>query len=170
MFEGWDGFYLLIGSASAGLIGLLFVVMTLMSGVDRDRAMRGASLYTTPIVFHFAVVLVISALSAVPGLTAAVAGLAVMACALAGVVYVAVIAPPLRKGIPPETPHWSDFWCYGVVPGVVYLGLAAAAAMIWAAPRGAAYGVGADLLALLLISIRNAWDLVTWLAPRANSG
>jgi hypothetical protein len=28
--------------------------------------------------------------------------------------------------------------------------------------------VAAALLALLLVSIRNAWDLVTWLAPRAS--
>jgi hypothetical protein len=32
MFNGWSGFFTLTGSAGAGLIGLLFVVVTL--GVD----------------------------------------------------------------------------------------------------------------------------------------
>ena len=166
MFQGWDGFYLLIGSASAGLIGLLFVVTTLMADVDRPRAMRAAALYTTPIVFHFAVVLVVSALSAVPRLPNWAAGLVIAAGALAGMAYAAVIAPQMRKGIAPEAPHWSDFWCYGVAPGGIYLGLGLSAATAWFAPAAAAYGVGLALLALLLISIRNAWDLVTWLAPR----
>ena len=48
MFRGWDNYYFMIGSAGAGLIGLLFVVVTLTQGIDRDRALRGASLYMTP--------------------------------------------------------------------------------------------------------------------------
>jgi hypothetical protein len=32
--------------------------------------------------------------------------------------------------------------------------------------RHAPYGVALCLLLLLVIAIRNAWDLITWLAPR----
>ena len=167
MFHGWDGFYLMIGSASAGLIGLLFVVATLTSGRDPVTAARGNRLYLSPTVFHFAVVLVISAMAAAP-LSAPTAAMIVAACALAGVAASAVITPQLRNGASAEAPHWSDLWCYGVAPGLLYLGLGAAAAMaIWSSPQRAAYGVGFVLLALLLLAIRNAWDLVTYLAPRA---
>ncbi len=54
-------------------------------------------------------------------------------------------------------------------PAAVYVGLGAAAAGIWISPRAAAYGVAPALLAVLLISIRNAWDMVTWLAPRGGA-
>ena len=34
----------------------------------------------------------------------------------------------------------------------------------------APYAVAANTLALLLIGVRNAWDLVTWLAPSGSAG
>ena len=169
MFEGWDGFYLLIGSAASGLIGLLFVVTTLMSGIERPRALQAASLYTSPILFHFAVVLVISALTAVPRLPSTVVGLIIGGCALVGMIYALRTASRLHNRASSSEAHWSDFWCYGVAPAAVYVGLGAAAAGIWVSPRAAAYGVAPALLAVLLISIRNAWDMVTWLAPRGGA-
>jgi len=39
MFEGWDNYFVLLGTASAGLIGLLFVVITLTSNFERSRAL-----------------------------------------------------------------------------------------------------------------------------------
>ena len=52
MFHGWENYYLLIGSAAAALIGLMFVVVTLTAGRDRDEVERGKQLYTSPIVWH----------------------------------------------------------------------------------------------------------------------
>ena len=47
---------------------------------------------------------------------------------------------------------------------LLYLGLCAAAlALCWRA-SWAAEAIAALLLILLLLSIRNAWDLVTWIA------
>ena len=58
MFEGWDNYFVLTGTASGGLIGLLFVVVTLTSGLERGRALRASGIYMTPTLVHFAVVLV----------------------------------------------------------------------------------------------------------------
>ena len=33
MFDGWDNYFVLLGTAAAGLIGLLFVVVTHSAGV-----------------------------------------------------------------------------------------------------------------------------------------
>ena len=71
MFQDWDSFFLLIGTAAGALIGLLFVVETLTVGFERDSALRGARVYITPIVFHFAAVLVVSAAALAPRLSAA---------------------------------------------------------------------------------------------------
>ena len=68
MFEGWDNFYLMIGPAAVGLIGLLFVVVTLTAGFERSRAIRGQALYLTPTALHFAMVMVISAVAMAPRL------------------------------------------------------------------------------------------------------
>ena len=166
MFQGWDSFYLLIGSAAAGLIGLLFVVATLTGNRELASALRGARLFLTPTVFHFAVVLVLSALALAPGPVPHAVGLLVGAAALAGLVYSAAITVALVRGEAHETPHWSDFWCYGIVPAAIYLGVAGMAVALWVAAPCAVPGLAVLLLVLLLAAVRNAWDLVTWLAPR----
>ena len=47
-------------------------------------------------------------------------------------------------------------------------GLVGAAGAVWFIPHGAAYAIGAIMLALLLIGIRDAWDLATYLLQRAS--
>ena len=60
-----------------------------------------------------------------------------------------------------------DMWWYGIIPGVVYLGLGCAAFMVLAGSVWSASAVAAALMALLLVSIHAEWDLVTFLAPMA---
>ncbi|HTK33922.1 MAG TPA: hypothetical protein VL358_01380 [Caulobacteraceae bacterium] len=166
MFHDWDSFYLLIGSAAAALIGLLFVVATLTSSLETESAATGASVFMTPTVFHFAVVLVLSAMALTPGMTPTLACAAVGAAALIGLIYSAVVSWTIHRGKVPTTPHWSDLWCYGVTPAAIYLALGAAAAGLCARTADAPLALGALLTALLLVGVRNAWDLVTYLAPR----
>src|SRR5271168_2320669 len=64
-----------------------------------------------------------------------------------------------------EAPHWSDFWLYGAAPTGVHTVLVAAAVAIWAQVAWAAEALAGVLLALLLLGMRNAWDLITWMAP-----
>ena len=45
MFEGWENFYLIVGPSAAALIGLMFVVVTLTAGRERDDT-RAASTST----------------------------------------------------------------------------------------------------------------------------
>lgn len=171
MFEGWDNFYLMLGPAAAGLIGLLFVVVTLTSGLDRSKSARGQALYLTPTVVQFAVVMTVSAVAMAPRLGVAATGIIVAASALVGMIN-AVRASlgiwALRRS--EDNPHWSDFWCYGVAPLVVYLGLCLATAGVFARAAWTPQTVAATLLVLLLVGIRNAWDLVTWIAPMRSSG
>jgi hypothetical protein len=165
MFSGWGEYYLLIGSGAAALIGLLFIVATLTSNMDRSTVRVGASLYTSPIVFHLAVVLVLSAMALAPGVGRTAAGLACGAASLAGLIAAVKIVLGIRSRLDAR-PHWSDLWCYGVGPGLVYLALAFVSASILMNRPGAETGVAVAALALLLVAIRNAWDLVTWLVPR----
>ncbi len=171
MFHDWENFYFLMGSAGAGLIGLLFVVVTLTSGFERSQALRGSALYMTPAAIQFAVVLTVSAVAIVPGLplwgTAALFGL----IALVGIFYAIRtcigISRPIDNNNPP---HWSDMWMYGVTPAIAYVVFVAAAVAVWTRADWAPYAVAAVLMALLLVGIRNAWDLITWIAPMRDAG
>src|SRR5438046_9194390 len=70
MFERWDEFYLLAGSAAAVLIGLIFVVMTLMQARPRSSVLAGTKLYMGPVVLQASFVLVLSAAALVPTIDA----------------------------------------------------------------------------------------------------
>lgn len=170
MFEAWENFYLIIGPSAAALIGLLFVVATLTRGRDSDTIARGNSLYMTPVVFHFAVVMVLSATASIASLPREAMAVLIGVCALAGFSHAAHICFAIQTQDTPEPNHWSDIHCYGGVPAATYAFLAGAAGAVWIGAPGAANLLGFTLLALLLISIRNAWDLVTFLAPRQNEG
>ena len=63
-------------------------------------------------------------------------------------------------------PHWTDAWFYGAIPAAIYVLLAVVAWAFWTEQQWAVNGVAVVINAILLISIRNEWDLVTWLAPR----
>lgn len=167
MFHAWESFYVTLGSASAGLIGLMFVVTTLTAGHDRSKAMRGASLYLTPVVLHFATVLAISAAALAPAPWIGVQAVLFAVIAIVGLGNTALAAAGIRSG---EVPHWSDFWCYGVAPAMLYAVLLGGAFGLWSASAWALWASAGAAIALLLLSIRNAWDLVIWITPHRDDG
>src|SRR5665213_1959304 len=130
MFHGWDSFYMMLGSASAGLIGLVFIVVALTSGFDRARAMRGSSRFMTPTVMQFAVVLLVSAMASAP-IGAGLARLGLVVVALAAMAHAVRNAHRMFVGDGEPPSHWSDPWCYGAAPAVAYLLLALTAAAGW---------------------------------------
>ena len=171
MFEGWSDYFVLLGTAAAGLIGLLFVVVTLTTSIDRSRALRAGGIYMTPIAIHFGVVLSISAITLVPRLTppqiaALIALFAVLG--FSGAMRTCFGILDFHKSADP--PHWSDFWGYGAAPAAAYVVLEAAAYGVWRGADWAVYLLAAVLLVLMLVAIRNAWDLLTWMAPGRDAG
>jgi hypothetical protein len=168
MFEAWENYYLIVGPSAAALIGLMFVVVTLTAGRDRQQVERGKHLYTSPIVWHLGVVVVLSGLASAPTVTsrwfgAVSGGLALLGIAMGIRSAVGIARVPLSG----EENNQFDIWWYGLVPAMAYAGLGAAAALIlWQHPWGAS-ATAAALMALLLVSIHGEWDLVTFLAPDA---
>jgi hypothetical protein len=168
MFEHWDSFYLLIGGAAGALIGLLFIVVTLIRGGDGGLQLRGASVFMTPTVAQLAMVLVLSALATAPGLSDHATGLIFGTCALAALGFTGrALAMLALRSV--QSTHWSDMWAYGVAPFAASLALGLSAAAVWIAPQWAARGVAASVVAMLLIAIRNAWDLVTWITAKGGN-
>jgi hypothetical protein len=167
MFHGWENFFYLIGSAAGALIGLMFVVITLTAGHAPRRVSRGARVYVTPIVFHYAVVLVVSAISEVSGLQFWAVSVILTFFAIAGLVYSAATTIRLcRRGWEDPIPDRSDKCFYGFLPTIIYVAFAVSAGAVWVVERKAVLAIGAIMLALLLLGIRNAWDLATTLALR----
>jgi len=65
--EAWESFYVIVGSSAGALIGLQFVVITLIADVPLTPAYAQAGeAFTTPSVVHFGVVLLMSAILSAP--------------------------------------------------------------------------------------------------------
>src|ERR1700685_4091364 len=62
----WDSFYVIVGSAAGALIGLQFVVMTLVAQRPPIRAAEAGAAFATPTIVHFGTALLLSALSRAP--------------------------------------------------------------------------------------------------------
>jgi hypothetical protein len=168
MFQGWANFYLLIGGAAGGLIGLLFIVITLIRGGETGLKLSGASVFMTPTVAHLAMVLTLSALATAPRMTPEASGALFIAGAVACMGFTGRALFMLAAGSVKST-HWSDIWGYGAAPFAASVALAVSAAAAWFAPEWGARGIAVSVVAILLIAVRNAWDLVTWITSKGGA-
>jgi hypothetical protein len=161
--NGWENFYVIVGSSAGALIGLQFVVMTLIAGrsVARGEAQAGDA-FSTPSVVHFGVVLLLSAVLSAPwdgiGAVAVLWGLV----GLIGIVYVAVVARRMRAQTVYK-PVFEDWLFHVLLPLAAYAILAGSAFVARSSALTALFLVGAAALLLLFVGIHNAWDTVTHL-------
>jgi len=157
----WESFYVIVGGGAAALIGLQFVVLTLIAEKPVLAAPEAGAAFATPTIVHFGAVLLLAALVRMPWhMITPAAGLWGFA-GLAGAVYVLVVARRMRvqKAYLPELEDWLF---HVVLPFAAYATLAISA---WAASshmREALFGVGGAAVALLFIGIHNAWDAVSY--------
>ncbi len=163
MGERWETFYLMVGSSSAALIGLLFVVVTLNADSRASSREAGLHLFVTPIVFHFAMVFLVSTLPLMPDVGPQTMGIGVSTVGTFGLLLVASTLVRMIFGALP-VPHWTDYIFYGGLPLVLYACLLACGIGLLSGAGFAAHGLAAAVLALLFLGIRDAWDLATWLA------
>ncbi len=157
----WDSFYVIVGSSAGALIGLQFVVMTLIAERPPIRAEEAGAAFATPTIVHFSAVLLLSALLRAPwgtiSMPAALWGL----MGLVGVVYVAIVAGRMRRQSS-YRPAAEDWIFHVLLPCATYALLLASALAARTHAREAMFGVGAAALLLLFTGIHNAWDAVAY--------
>ena len=161
----WENFYVIVGSSAGALTGLTFVAVTLVAGYRRPGASRGIAAFNTPTVVHFGTVLLVAAVLSAPWSALSPAALLLGLCGLAGVLYAAIVVRRLRRleqGL--YTTVLEDWLWYAVCPLVAYSALLAAAILLPGSPVPALFGIGAVMVLLLFMGIRNTWDIVTYVA------
>lgn len=167
MFRGWENFYLIVGPSAAALIGLVFVVVTLTNARDPEQLELGKQLYTSPIVWHLGVVLLLSCAAMAPSIAPRQFGVLTVAASLLGLGFGLRSAMGINRERLTGADTLFDMWWYGIVPALAYVALGAAGVAVIAGETWSATAMAAAIMALLLVSIHAAWDLVTFLAPRA---
>ena len=164
--SAWEAFYVIVGSSGGALIGLQFVVITLIAD-RRDRSTSGGlGAFATPTVVHFTGALAVSALMSAPWPSARALSLAIGAIGVGGLVYAAVV---VRRSLRQTAykPVWEDWLWYSALPCLAY-GAFAFAAFRHPESSTTLLTIGGGALGLLLIGIHNAWDTVTHLVVSAS--
>lgn len=158
----WENFYVIVGSSAGALIGLQFVVLTLIAAMPmaRGTAQAGAA-FSTPNVVHFGAVLLLAGILSAPWKDISLASVVWGLLGLSGIVYEIIVARRMRVQRVYK-PVFEDWLFHVVLPFAAYATLAAAAFAAGSYLREALFGIGAAALLLLFIGIHNAWDAVTY--------
>ena len=160
--QGWENFYVIVGSSAGTLIGLQFVVMTLLADmpIARSDAQAGEA-FGTPNVVHFGVVLFLSAVVSAPWHGITIVAVLWGLVGLSGVVYAVVVARRMRSQTVYK-PVFEDWLFHLLLPLTVYAMLAVSACAAYSHARPALFTLGAGALLLFFIGIHNAWDTVMY--------
>jgi len=161
LLSTWSSFYIMTGSAAASLTGLMFVVITLVT--TRERSNRdGVATFSTPTVMHFAGALLVSAVLVAPWHSLFFAALSTGLVGLWGVGYL-VRVTYLTKRLTIYQPDTEDWIWYTVLPFVAYGTIFLGSVTLEWLPAKSLFALAGGVLLLILIGIRNAWDVVTFL-------
>src|SRR5687767_6874137 len=95
----WQNFFMIMGTAAATLTGLMFVVTTLIAGIDAQLSTlhAGVSAYNTPIVVQFATVLLLAGIFSAPWQTLSSLSLLLGLVGLGMVFYSIIVLRRMRR-------------------------------------------------------------------------
>ena len=156
----WANFFVIVGSSGGALIGLQFVVMTLIAD-GRQGTQEGAlGAFGTPTVVHLTGALVVSAIMSAPWPSRASLSIAVGVCGAGGLVYSAIVIYRAWHQTDYE-PVWQDWLWFILLPCAVYGTLGVTSLFLRVNAPAAMFVIAGTALSLLLIGIHNAWDTVT---------
>jgi hypothetical protein len=157
----WDSFYVIVGSAAGALIGLQFVVLTLIAQHPPEGAADAGAAFGSPTIFHFGSTLFLSTLLHVPWGTITIAAAIWGLLGIGGVIYTAIVVRRMRRQTAYK-PVFEDWLFHILLPLVAYAVLAVSWFGAFLNPREALFGVGGATLLLLFIGIHNSWDNVSY--------
>jgi hypothetical protein len=162
----WHEFYTLLGTASATMVGLLFVAASVASGVfsaDRRAPLR---VFLSASVVHFGSILAASLIVLAPVGDWVLFGALVLGCGVFGLGYSCLAwRDTVRDGLSKRI-EWDDRTWYIVLPIVCYVcETGAGVALVLGSSLGCA-GLAVSVGMLLVVGIHNAWDITVWTITR----
>jgi len=160
VLSAWESFYVIVGSSGGALIGLQFVVITLIADRRPVTSPGSVAAFGTPTVVHLTMALIVSAIMSAPWKSLEPVSMVLAICGVAGLLYGAIV---IRRALRQTTyqPVLEDWIWHAVLPCTTYAAVAGAAGLLRRDATLGLFAVAASALLLLLIGIHNAWDTVT---------
>jgi hypothetical protein len=163
----WHDFYVLMGTAGATLLALLFVALSLGAGFLTEDRQSATRTFMSPVVVHFTSVFFLAAVALFPWhqikiFAGLIAATAVIGAILSTYITIRVVRTDL-------TNYLEDYFAYGLLPDLAYLALLVAAVSIYLEKEFGLDALAGTLLLLAVVNIRNAYDLTLAMARRHRS-
>jgi hypothetical protein len=159
--EQWHEFFLLCGTAAVTLTGALFVVISLGPSIIASENQTGVRAFISPNAVYFTSVLIVSHMMLSSAIPRELTGGLLCLGSLLSMLYLWSTRAPRRWR--ENRLSKMDWVWYIALPYCAYaLTLAAGVAVLRDAAH-ALFGVAATMVFLLVIGIRNAWDLAVWM-------
>ncbi len=157
----WDSFYLIVASAAGALIGLQFVVMTLVADRPHNALPEAGAAFATPTIIHFGTTLLLSALLRAPWHATTIPAFLWGVIGLSGIIYTMIVTRRIRK-LAAYRADLEDWLFHVGLPTASYAILALSSLAAHAYLHEVLFGVGGAALLLLFVGIHNAWDAVAY--------
>jgi hypothetical protein len=164
MMKEWHDFYVLVGTASATLLGLLFIAVSLGAGFLTEERQSATRTFMSPVVIHFTSVFFLSAIALFPShqagfFAALIGGTAAIGAIISTYITIQVVRTDMTNYI-------EDYLAYGLLPGLGYFALLVASVSIYFEKDFGLNALAGALLLLAIVNIRNAWDLLLTMIHR----
>lgn len=154
--RAWRDFFIVTAGAGAGLIGAMFVVISIGIGFLTRERLPGTHAYITSTVVHLGAAVLASLWTMVPAQGWLGFGIVLVAGGVAGAIYDGTIVVAVHR----FSFDWTDYLWYTAMPLIAYLALIAAGLMSLTHSIHTVEAVAAAVVLLLVCGVRNAWDMI----------
>ena len=165
----WENFYVIVGSSGGAMIGLQFIVITLIAEMRKRTSIDSIRAFGTSTIMHLGGAFLVSAIMSAPWPSIYTLSIALSICGLTGLSY-GMIATHRAGRQQDYHPVWEDWLWFFILPTSIYVVLFIAALLLHTTAPLALYLIAAAALGLLFVGIRNAWDTVTYLVIEGSHG
>jgi hypothetical protein len=160
LLHDWHDFYVLVGTASATLVGLMFIAISIGTSIFNEQRRVGMTAFITPTVVHFAATLFTCLQVTIPTQSWYTLGSLLAAGGLAGSIYCGTLAVRI---IVRTQVDLSDRLFYALLPLLGYMLALVSAVLLLMESSASPNLIAPAVLILLLAAIRNAWDMMVWI-------
>ncbi len=157
--ESWHDFYLTIGTASASLIGLLFVALSINLDVVTAEGREELRVFAEQAFNSFTITLLMSVVFLVPEDGASIIGISYVFLAAGAGFRLLRRGPAVWRGRKRGGMGEAIFWRFGL-PAAAAIGLLASGVALMMDQPNALYWLVPVVLVLLLSAARSSWDLL----------
>jgi hypothetical protein len=167
----WRDFYLLVGTAAATLLGLMFVAVTFGASFVSAEASETARAFLDPTFMHFVQVLLTACAFVIPSMGPTLLGALLVVAGLARIYSLTYVYRQMRAAHERHNDLEVEDWLSGVVvPLAAHLALIGTGGGFLMGRAAFAWLAGVTMV-VLVTGIYSAWELLLWLAlTRSRSG